>query len=130
MIDAGLYALLSTTATITDICATRISPVALPVDEQLPALTYQIISSTSYPTFNTSGYQRWRLQFDCWGTNYSDAVGLRAALIKTLNGYQGALPNGQFLQNADLLQITDFFEDDARVFRCMVEFYIYFDFQN
>lgn len=126
MIDAGLFHLLSTATAITDICQTRIFPVLLPTGPDYPAVTYQLISATPQPTLNTSGFQRWRIQFDCWGKSYADAAGLRAALVKTLNGFQGVLSDGTRLQNADFLQLTDFFADDARVYRCMVEFYLYF----
>jgi hypothetical protein len=130
MIDAGIFTLLSTTAAITSICQTRIYPVILPTGPTLPALTYQLIAAKTNPTFETSGMQRWRIQFDCWAETYADAAGLRKALIQTLNGYQGTLSDGTVLQNADLQQIVDFFEDNARVFRCMVELYMYFNFSS
>lgn len=130
MIDAGLWHLLSTTAAITAICKTRIYPIILPPDPTWPAMTYQIIAATPEPTLDTAGFQRWRLQFDCWANTYADAASLRAALIRTLNGYQGTLSDGTLLQDAEFIQVTDFFADDARVYRCMVEFYLYFTFSS
>lgn len=130
MIEQGLWHLLSTTTAITALCKTRIYPVILPTDPTYPALTYQMISVKADPTLDTSGLQRWRIQFDCWSSVYAEASSLRAALTKALNGYQGTLVDGTLLQNVDLVQITDFFADQARIFRCMAEFYLYFDFSN
>lgn len=130
MIEAGLFNLLSTTPAIEAICQTRIYPVVLPEEPTYPAATYQMISARAEPTFETSGFQRWRIQFDCFGVAYPDASGLRDALIKALNGYQGVLSDGTILQNADFIQLTDYFYDQARIFRCMVEFHLYFTFSN
>lgn len=130
MIEVGLAALLNTTPAIQAICGARIYPVALLPNASYPALTFQLISATPDPTFDTSGFQRWRIQFDCFGEAYADASGLRKALIKTLNGYQGLLSDGTNLQNAEFLQLIDFFNDNARIFRCMVEFYLYFTFSS
>lgn len=130
MIEAGLFSLLSNTPAIAALVGTRIYPVVLPTAPTLPALSYQIVGAMSKPTLNNSGFQRFRMQFDCWGQDYSDAVTLREALVKALNGYQGLLSDGTMLQNAQFIQPIDFFEHEALQYRCAVEFYLYFDFNS
>jgi hypothetical protein len=130
MIEAGLFNLLSGSSGIASFCDSRIYPVILPEDPQLPALTYQLISAQPSPTLTTSGMQRFRIQFDCWAETYADAVGLRAALTETLNGFQGTLNDGTALQDAQLEQVVDFFGDDDRFYRCMVEFILLFNFRS
>lgn len=128
-IDEGLWNLLTSTPAIAALCGTRIYPLTYPNNPTYPLMTYQIIAATPDPTLDTSGFQRWRIQFDCFDRNYrTGASALRTALIKALNGYQGVLSDGTNLQNAEFFNLTDFFNDDARAYRCMVEFYLYFTF--
>lgn len=130
MIQIGIFSLLTGFPGVAALVGTRVIPVTLPEPPILPALTYQFAGGSSQPTFETSGMQKQRVQFDCWGQSYDDAASLRAALIAALNGYQGALSDGTYLQNAELLQSMDFFENEARQYRCMVEFYLWYDFPS
>jgi len=127
MIEQGLYTLLAATSTIAAMVGTRIYPLILPEASVLPALTYQVVGGHSSATFDTAGMTRLRMQFDCWGADYLDAITLRVALIAALNGYQGLLSDGTNLQNAQQLQNVDFFDHEARYYRAMTEFYLYFD---
>ena len=131
MIQAGIFNLLSQNSSIAAMAGSnpaRIWPVLLPEDPTLPAITYHVIGGASMPTLSTSGMQRLRMQFDCWGADYDDAATLRAALIAALNGYQGTLSDGTYLQYAQLIGPgTDFFEDAPRTFRCLCEFYLLYD---
>lgn len=128
MIEQGLYTLISTDPTISGMIATRVYPILLPEKPVLPAMTYGVVGGAGDPTFETSGLIKLRMQFDCWGTNYSDAAQLRKALVKLLNGYGGVLSDGTNLQLAEFIQPVDFYEQDARQYRCAVEFYFLFDF--
>lgn len=127
MIEKGLVAMLLANAPIAAMVGTRISPLVLPENSTLPALTYQTVGSVSRDTLATAGMSRVRMEFNCWGADYLDAITLRAALIAALNGYQGLLSDGTQLQNARQLQSIDFFDHDARLYRAMTEFYLYFD---
>ena len=132
MIQTGIYSLITGFSSVSALIGTRLHPVTLKEAETLPAMTYQLVGGSSDPTLTTSGLQRLRVQFDCWGANYDDAAGLRKALIKELNGYRGLLSDGTYLQNADLIGSigVDYFEDVPRQYRCMVEFYFYFVFPS
>lgn len=127
MIEQGIYSLLRNDAGVAALAGTRVFPVLLPESPTLPALTYQVVGGSSDQTFETSGYQRLRVQLDCWGESYADAVTLRAAVSKAVDGYQGPLSDGTFLLDAQTLQTADFFEQEARQYRAMLEVYLYFD---
>ena len=128
MIEQGLYSLLSADATISAMVGDRISPVLLPEGSPMPAMTYQVTRGSGDPTFDTSGLIKLYMQFDCFGTDYSDAAQLRKALVMLLNGYQGVLSDGTDLQLAQFQQPIDYYEKDVRQYRCAVEFFFLFDF--
>lgn len=130
MLEIGIYSLLAGESTISALVANRITPVRLPIGSPMPALTYRIIGGSGDPTLDTSGMQRRRLQIDAFADTHLQAAQLREAVVKFLNGFQGALSDGTVLQNADLIQPQDFDEQYSREFRCMVEFYLIFVFPN
>lgn len=110
----------------------RVHPVLLPENEPLPAITYQVVGGSSEPTFETSGWQRLRLQVDVFGPysrgrdGYRAASGIRETLVAALDGYAGVLSDGTMLQQVEYIQPIDGFQQDARQYRCGVEFYLYF----
>lgn len=134
MITNGLYALITGNTAIAAMISTRLYPVKLPEGVVYPTMTYQVISQVGDPNVTTAGLQRMRIQFDCYGSmlspagvdGYSDAVLLRDALRQLLDGYVGTLSDGTVLQNAVRIQSVDYFDDDARVYRCMCEFNLWF----
>lgn len=121
MIETLLYRLLTMQAAITSIVQTRIFPVVMPEGSLLPALTYQIISSSSQQMFNTGGMTRLRVQFDCWSDTYLEACALRRGVAAALDGYKDATFNG--LQ----IGVSDDFEHELLQFRSTIEFYIFTD---
>ena len=129
MFVEGLYNLLAGDPGLNALVNGRISGLQLQSD-CVPALTYQIVGGSSDPTFTTSGLQKVRVQFDAFAASYIAAAQVRDAVRILLNGYQGALSDGTFIQNADLIQNIDFFENDARQYRCASEFYFYFTFSS
>lgn len=130
MIKAGLFHLLSTTSAITEICGTRIYPDVRPTGPEYPLIEYKEISSKSNETLDTSGMQRDRYQFDCCAISSLAAEQLREALRQTLNGYQGQLSDGTFLQNVVLLNRMSSYTDVPRIYCATTEFYLLYDFTN
>jgi hypothetical protein len=130
MLAPGLFHLLSTESTIAALVGTRIYPVALPTGPTLPAIVYYSAGGTGDPTLDTSGLQKLRYTFDCWGETYAAADQVRDALVAFLNGYRGALSNGILLQMAEYIQPIDSFKDALRQYCCAVELYFLFDFPS
>jgi hypothetical protein len=120
MIEQNIFTLLSTSALITPLIGTRSYPLVIPEHSSLPALCYSIIGGSNTATLTTTGVARWRLEVNCYGETYSDAITLRNAVTKTLNGY---MDNSM---NIQLIQPRDFFDDDLLQYRAMAEFYVMF----
>lgn len=129
MLEAGIYLLLTTEPSIAVSVGDRVSAV-LTDSKCLPAITFHVVGGSSDPTFETSGLQRLRIQFDVFGKGYLEAAKIRDDLRKFLNGYRGVTPDGTFVSNVDLIQHIDFFEDGARDFRCSSEYYFYFTYSS
>ena len=91
----------------------------LPNEPTLPAVSYSFISATPSATFDGHGTARYRVEVNCWGASYSDAVTLRHDLIQALDGYSA---NGLATR---LISPHDFFDSAARQYRAMVEFYLF-----
>lgn len=130
MIETGLFTLLSTAPSIAALCGTRVYPDVRPQGSLYPLIEFKEIAGRGDPTFETSGMQRDRYQFDCFGETKKDAALLRDALRKTLNGYNGLLSDGTLLQDAQLINKTTDYSDDPRLFCCTLEFYLFYDFTN
>ena len=123
---AGLFQLLSTSPTLVAIQAARVFPVLLPENMQLPATTYHSVGGRQRPTLGGPGPQRRRVQLDFRAVSAAAADELRDATIAVLNGFHGPMPNGFVVLGCWLIQPLDYFDSDARQFRCADEFY--FDF--
>lgn len=96
-------------------------------------MSYQTVSGISNPTFDTSGWQKVRIQFDAFGETRTQAANALDLLRQLLNGYRGVLNSGLFIQKAQLInpEPIDFsIEEYPRDFRCMSEYYVYFTFLN
>lgn len=130
MFEAGLYALLAGESTISALVSDRITPVRLPIDSPMPALTFKVIGGSSDATFDTSGLQSPRIEFACFGATHLQACALRDTVRKFLNGYRGLLNDGTFVQGFLLIEPMDFDEQYAREFRCVLEMYCMFNFSD
>lgn len=98
---------------------------------QYPCIAYQFVGGRSDPTLTTSGAQCSRVQIDCWAVNRLVAKQLANAVRQCLNGYSGVLSDGTRLMTADLIHPgIDFFSDDSRFFRRMLEFYLLYNFTD
>ena len=85
------------TAAITTIASTRISPLRLPDQAVLPAITYQLIDapiSASLDEQASGALAHARYQIDAWAFAYSDAVALGKAIFNALHGFKGVITNG------------------------------------
>ena len=120
MIEQAFYTILSTSTAITALVASRIYPIVISENSHLPAIDYSFVGGSASPTLTTTGTQKYRLEVNCWGSTYADAVTLRNAVIGTLNGYLSPTMSIQFLMPRDL------FDDTLLQYRAIAEFYIYF----
>jgi hypothetical protein len=119
ILEQNIASVIQAQVSIAALVGTRVYPIVIPEEPTLPAICYQIVGSSSRQTLNTHGLQKIRLQIDCWGDSYGDAVTLRDAVATSLDGYEDA--NVQFL----LLSKSDFFDHELLQYRALIEFYIF-----
>lgn len=88
-VDAALYTRLVNFTALTDLVGTRISPAPLVLGQDLPAVTYQLISRVAEHTHdNAGGLWRSRFQIDAWGATALDVINVFAQVTAALNGYR------------------------------------------
>ena len=127
MIEQGIKELLTSSTEFSAIAANRLYPLLLPTDSALPAATYNVVSVTPlYELTERVNFTKLRLQIDAWGTTYSDAKDLAAAIVDTLDNFSGLLPDGTQVFGVQLRNSTDDYEHEALTFRVLTEFNIQF----
>ncbi len=130
MIDEGLWSLLANAVQVSTLCSTRIYPDLRPENPVYPLIVMKEISGIGRETFDTSGMQRDRYQFDCQAKTKGEAMNLRDAVRQVLNGYQGMLSDGTYLQNAWVIGKMGGYKDDPRIYEATHEFYVLYNFTN
>jgi hypothetical protein len=141
MILEGIVALIVQAGSgLAAITANRIYPGTLPenIGAALatggPAIVFKVIGGSSEATLDSDGMQKQRVQFDCYAVGTATASGYKAAndvreaLRELLNGYNDTLPDGSFLDNADLIEARDAYMNDARQYVAEIEFRLLYTF--
>lgn len=118
MVESSFYNALSSAPAVSAIVGTRIYPLLVPTDSPLPAIDYSIIAGSTTGTFSTRGPSKLRVEVNCWGTTYGDAVTLRAAVIDAIGLYNDGVMTIRFLMP------HDFFDHDLLQYRACCEFYV------
>jgi hypothetical protein len=124
MIELAFKAVLSSSPAIAALCGKRIYPLLLPTNSPMPAIDYSFVGGSATATLTTTGVQKYRVEVNCWGDTYTDAVTLRAAVVLALNGYTDFEFDGSDI-SIQLIQPRDFFDHDLLQYRAMVEFYVF-----
>ena len=79
-------------ATVSSFIGARLFPLKRPQGSTLPAATYQVISGTRPHTWTgPAGVRRTRVQFSIWSPLYGESYEIGAAIILSLDGFEGAL---------------------------------------
>jgi hypothetical protein len=97
--------------------------VVLPDESQLPAVTYQRITTRrDYTNTGPVSLNRVRMQFDAWANTYAQTKQLQAALLAILE--DRALYAETGIDSIMLDMVTDGYEHDARLYRVSLDFII------
>jgi hypothetical protein len=121
MIGDALFSVVTGASAVSSLIGMRFYPAVLPKDPTLPAAVYRFVGGSNTPTMDTRGFQRSRLQIDCFGDTYSDAVNLRKAIAQTLGGYSSAEFTSQILTIG-----SDGFDQDLLQYVAILEIYCWF----
>jgi hypothetical protein len=119
MIETVFRSALTSATSVTAIVGTRIYPLVLPTDPTLPAIDYKFVAGSNTPTMDSMGVQKYRVEVNCWGDTYGDAVSLRYAVVKALSGYTSGNTSIQYLMP------QDDFDNDLLQYRATAEFYVF-----
>lgn len=103
----------------------RVAPMAIPEREDLPTVTYRRVSAV--PTHTHDGPipdLPARIQWDCWGRTYLEAISLEGELRAAIDGFQGYW--GDVLVGSVLLSDSglDDHDPDRGIYRRIVDGFV------
>lgn len=104
VVEQALTARLEGSTSVTALAGTRVYPVVLPQEPNLPALTYTLISSVREHAHTADpGTVHARIQVTAWGNTYASASGLsegvRAATQRWGGTSTGVVVHDVFIEN-------------------------------
>lgn len=104
--------------------ATRIYPITLPQSVDLPAASYQLISTVPAYGHDGAGPEGVRMQIDVYGLTHLSARTITDAVRDALEGFRGIMGGvyGVPIGGVFIAGQTDFYEDAARVYRISTDF--------
>jgi hypothetical protein len=120
MIEAAIRALLLSDSTIYECVKTRIFPLELPLDCQLPALSYSKISN---PYKKVVGFPR--VQISCWAEDYQQCLNLYEAVTGKLEGFSGIV-NGVNIERIIPIDAPDDYSSSTGVYHIPADFKVIF----
>jgi len=118
MLVEGLYSLLAGSPELAAIVGSRITPVVLPMNPAVPAITFAQISSRTLVTFNRAEISVDQIEINVWASSYHDAACGKQALHALLDMYQGTLSEGTVVMYTSSTDGEDDFEKDSLLYRC------------
>ncbi len=96
----------------------RLYALKRPQGTPLPAVVYQLISTSRPHTWTGSaGMQRQRVQFTTWAEVYTDAHRITKAIIESLDGFSGAIFDNQ----------RDLLDEDTEFYGRTVDYFIWLE---
>jgi hypothetical protein len=127
MLELGLHSLLGADAGVIAAVSARIYPLVLPSTYQgESSLTYHMVSGSSALTLDSASWDMKRIHFDAWSGVYADTRVALRAVKALLHGFSGALPDGTYVNACCAGVPSDYFEEDARIYRGSCEYTLYF----
>lgn len=103
----------------------RITPILLPQDAALPAVTYETVSTVPMPALDGAvGRATTRIRLHCWGETYADARATAAAARAALDDTTGTVA-GCAIGWARCEIEADLYEDATRTHRVVLDYLIH-----
>lgn len=126
MLEAGLFQLLTTDATVSALIGDRVDFAKLRKSPQLPAVVMQLITTKEvYSSTGANNLRFKRVQFDSYSTDYLQALSASDAIRNLLKRkFNFFLPEGTFVNGCEIVQDRDMpYEDGANgyIYRRMLE---------
>lgn len=103
MIEANIYARLSTFTALTDLIGQKLYPTTPTENTQLPFVVYNISSTEPQLTTTApSNLTNYTVDVDIWGINLDDALAIADQTKAALHGYRGGVFQGVFMTGRTL----------------------------
>jgi hypothetical protein len=126
MITDGVYAYLSTHATIIAAVGTRIYGGCLPQDCAMPCILFTVVVVSPLSKLHgTAVLDRTLLQFDIYASDYEGARSLAATLRSVLEGFVGSMGSHTVRSITVVDPGSDGFENTTQDFRVIAEYEIW-----
>lgn len=118
---ADLYTYLQTQSGLTNLVESRMYPLRLPQDSEMPALVIQKISrSREYSQSGDSNLANPRYQFGCWAQTHEGAVALQVVLEASLTAFKGTM-GAETVYSAFIDNVIDDHEETTDLYRQIVD---------
>ena len=109
---------------LTALVGDRVFPLAIPQDEQVPAIVYQKISAPR--TLSVSGdssANSTRMQLSCYAETFGQAKQIAQVLYNSVDVFRGQL-GGRVKAAVLMADSRDDYEPDTGRYRCDIDFFV------
>jgi hypothetical protein len=129
--EGDLVAKVVANAAVTALIVDRMSPLIVPQDENLPALSYQVIDTLHVESMGgSSGLAASRVQISAWSRTYLEAIDLAEKVRIAIHGYTGTMGSTQAVAILVLDGPRDGYEpatgSDVAIYRRDYDYQIHF----
>lgn len=126
-VENALYTRLKDHSGLSALVGTRITPLQLPQRPVLPAVTYRRVSTVREHAMGADpGLARARFQVSGWAKTFDGARDVGEQIRDALQRWNGTV-EGVVVQNSDILNETDLFESDVKVYQRALDFEIAYE---
>lgn len=98
MLQEAIYSRLTSVQAVSALVSTRVYPRVMPQNVKLPAIAYQRTDEERFSAMTGDiGIVRATLEVSCWGTTFSSARDVAAAVRGALQRYRGTVQSVEIL---------------------------------
>ena len=128
MISTAIYSILHTNAAVLAVVGNRIYPNMATQTAQHPYIVYSVVSKVPTDSKDSgTGFDRYRVQVDCVGNNFSDIESLATKVRTALDrktGSHGSMTIIQITYENTVDVHDEFSEDSSQIYQKAVDFMI------
>ncbi len=113
-LQQGIKTYLESRTDITTVVGNRIFPLIAPQDTTYPYIVFQKISTNQqHDLGGSAGFNRARMQFNCWSKTYLEAAEISEKIRLNMDGFGSAFMGDVFVQSCLNLDDDDELEEDS-----------------